>query len=101
GHIAEYVRARNATMRRQQYLDVNIRDDGTVQLQGADIDMVRPGRRIERAQLLIADQIDVVADGRIMRDAALKFRAVAAEDFTQQVDAGGGDVIVGARQLLA
>ena len=85
----------------QHFLDVDIGDDGAVLLQGADIDLVRAGRRIDRAQLLIADQLDGVADGRIIGDAALEFRAIAAEDFAQQVDAGAGDVVVGARQILA
>ena len=85
----------------QHFLDVDIGDDGAVLLQGADIDLVRAGRRIDRAQLLIADELDSVADGRIIGDAALEFRAVAAEDFTQEVDAGAGDVVVGARQILA
>src|SRR2546429_5662810 len=45
-----------------------------------------PYTTLFRSQLLIADQVDIVADGRIMRDTVLEFRAVAAEDFTQQVE---------------
>ena len=85
----------------EHFLDVDIGDDGAVLLQGADIDLVRAGRRIDRAQLLIGDQLDGVADGRIVGDAALEFRAIAAEDFAEQIDAGAGDVVIGARQILA
>ncbi len=86
----------------QHFLDIDIGDDGVILLQGADIDLVRSGRRIDRAQLLIGDQVDGIADGRIIGDAALEFGAIrAAEDFAEQVDAGDGDVVVGARQILA
>ena len=84
----------------QHLLDVDIGDDRAVLLQGADIDLVGAGGRIDRAQLLARDQLDDVADGRIMGDAALEFRPVAAEDFAEQVDAGGRDIGVGRLHVL-
>ncbi|OIQ64824.1 hypothetical protein GALL_536230 [mine drainage metagenome] len=86
----------------EHFLDIDIGDDGRILLQGADIDLVRSARRIDRAEFLIADQIDGIADGRIVGDTALKFLSFrSAEDFTKQVDRRAGDVIVGGRQILA
>ena len=60
----------------EHFLDIDIGDDGRILLQGADIDLIRAGRRINRAKLLIGDQVDGIADGRIIGDAALEFRAI-------------------------
>ena len=87
GRFADAGRAEHREMLGEHFLDVDIGDDGAVLLQGADIDLVRSARRIDRAQFLIGDQVDGIADGRIVGDAALEFRAVAAEDFAEQVDA--------------
>jgi hypothetical protein len=79
----------------QHFLDVDIGDDGAVLLEEADIDLVRAGRRVDRAQLLAGDQVDGVADGRIIGDAALEFGLVGrVEDFAEQVDRGDRDVVV-------
>ena len=86
----------------EHFLDIDIGDDGGILLQGADIDLIRSGRRIDRAQLLIGDQLDGIADGRIVGDAALEFGALRpAEDFAEQIDPGAGDVVVGGGQVLA
>ena len=69
-------------------------------LQRADIDLVCTAWGIDGAQFLVGDEIDGVADGRIMRDAALEFRPVAAEDFAEQVDAGARDIAARRRQIL-
>jgi hypothetical protein len=53
-------------------LDIDIGDDGAVLLQGADIDLVRPARRIDGAEVLGGDEVDGIADGRIIGHAALK-----------------------------
>src|ERR1700710_2830611 len=52
-----------------------IRNDGRILLRGAGADLVRPGRRVHRAQFLVGDELDGVADGRIVGDAALEFGA--------------------------
>ena len=100
--FADAGRAEHREMLGEHFLDIDIGDDGRILLQGADIDLVRSGRRIDRAKLLIGDQVDGVADGRIVGDAALEFGAVRrAEDFAEQIDRGAGDVVVGSRQILA
>ena len=73
--LADAGRAEHREMLGQHLLDIDIGDDGRILLQGADIDLIRSGRRIDRAQLLIADQFDGIADGRIVGDAALEFGA--------------------------
>ena len=85
----------------QHFLDVNIGNDRPVLLQGTDIDLVRAGRRVDGAQLLIGNQLDRIADGRIVGDAALELGTIPAKDFAEQVDAGGGDVVIRAWQILA
>jgi hypothetical protein len=86
----------------QHFLDVDIGDDRWILLQGADIDLVGPGRRVDRAQLLVGDQFDGIADGRIVGDAALEFGAVrSTEDFAEQIDRSAGDVVIGGRQVLS
>ena len=100
GRLADAGRAEHGEMLGQHFLDVDIGDDGAVLLQRADIDLVGAGGRIDRAKLLAGDQVDGVADGRIVGDAALEFRPVAAEDFAEQVDAGRGDIGVGGRHVL-
>ena len=86
----------------EHFFDIDIGNDRGILLQRSDIDLVRSAGRIDGAQLLIADQVDGVSDGRIVSDTALEFLAFgAAEDFTQQVDRGAGDVIVGGRKILA
>ncbi len=85
----------------EHFLDIDIGDDGFVLLQGADIDLVRSAWRIDGAEILIGDEVDVVADGRIVGDAALELGAVLAENFAEQVDRSGGDIAVGGRQILA
>ena len=89
GRFADAGRAEHREMLGEHFLDVDIGDDRAVLLQGADIDLVRAGRRVDRAQFRIGDQVDGIADGRIVGDAALEFGPVAAEDFAEQVDAGG------------
>ncbi|MGY3492604.1 hypothetical protein ACVW1B_002023 [Bradyrhizobium sp. USDA 4502] len=101
GRLADAGRAEHREVLGQHLLDVDIGDDRTILLQRADIDLVRAARRIDRAQLLVRDQIGAVADGRIVGDTALEFRAVAAQDLAQQVDRGGRHVFVGRRQVLA
>ena len=104
-HAAGFADAGGAQHREvlgEHFLDIDIGDDGGVLLQGADIDLVGSGRRIDRAKFLIGDQLDGVADGRIVGDAALEFGALRpAEDFAEQIDPGAGDVEVGGRQVLA
>ncbi|MGY4470569.1 hypothetical protein ACVWWK_006278 [Bradyrhizobium sp. LB9.1b] len=86
----------------EHFLDVDIGDDGAILLKEADIDLVGAGRRVDRAQLLARDQVDGIADGRIVGDAALEFGlAGGIEDFAQQVHRGDCDQIVGAREVLA
>ena len=102
GRLADAGRAEHREMLGEHFLDVDIGDDRGILLQGADIDLVRSARRIDRAKLLVGDEVDGIADGRIVGDAALEFRAVRrAQDFAEQVDRGGGDVGVGSRQILA
>ena len=67
-------------------LDIDIGDDGAVLLQGADIDLVRSARRVDRAEVLVGDQVDGIADRRIIGDAALELGALAAENLAEQVD---------------
>src|SRR3984885_11597379 len=86
----------------EHFLDIDIGDHGPVLLQRADGDLIRSGRCINRAKLLIVDQVDDIADGGIVGDAALKFGALrSAEDFAEQVDRGAGDVNVRSRHILA
>src|SRR6202012_1533232 len=102
GRFADAGRAEHRKMLGQHFLDIDIDDNGRILLQGADIDLVRPARRIDRAQLLVVDEVDGVADGRVIGDAALEFLAVRGpQDFAEQVDRGGGDVGVRTRQMLA
>jgi hypothetical protein len=85
----------------EHLFDVDIGNDRTVLLQEADVDLVGSRRRVDRAQLLTGDQVDRVADGRIVGDAALEFRLVAGvEDLAEQVDRGNGDVTVGAPEII-
>ena len=70
----------------EHFLDVDIGDHGLVLLQGADIDLVRSARRIDRAKVLGGDEFDGIADRRIIGDAALEFGAFAAGNFAEQVD---------------
>ena len=86
GRFADAGRAEHREMLGQHFLDIDIGDDRRVLLQGADIDLVRSARRVDRAQFLIGDQLDGVADGRIVGDAALEFGRSAAEDFAEQID---------------
>jgi hypothetical protein len=86
----------------EQLLDIDIGGDRGVLLQGADVDLIRSNRCINRAQVLVGDQLDAVADGRIVGDAALKFRTLRpTENFPEQVDRGGGDIDVRGRKILA
>ncbi len=73
GRFADAGGAEHGEVLREHLLDVDIGDDGRILLQGADIDLIRAARRIDRAELLVGDQLDGIADGRIVGDAALKF----------------------------
>ncbi|MGY3422114.1 hypothetical protein ACVWZW_002589 [Bradyrhizobium sp. F1.13.4] len=102
GRFADAGRSQHCKVLGEHFLDVDIGDDGAVLLEEADIDLVGAGRRVDRAQLLARDQIDGIADCRIVGDAALEFGlAGRVEDFAQQVDRGDGDQIVVARQVFA
>ncbi|MGC0324952.1 hypothetical protein ABIG06_005581 [Bradyrhizobium sp. USDA 326] len=102
GRFADAGRAQHGEMLGQHLLDIDIGDDGAVLLEETHIDLIRPGWRVDRAQLLAGDQVDGIADGRIIGDAALEFGLVrGVEDLAEQVDRGNGDVAVGARQILA
>src|SRR3977135_969563 len=60
------------------------------------------GPGIGRAQLLIGNQLDGIADRGIVGDTALEFGAVRpAEDFAEQIDRGTGNISVGRRQVFA
>src|SRR6185369_1354115 len=85
----------------EHLLDVDIGDHRAVLLQGADIDLVRPARRIDGAKVLGGDEVDGVADRRIVGDATLEFGAFAAGNFAEQVDRGARDVAIEVRQILA
>ncbi len=85
----------------EHFLDIDIGNDGGILLKGADVDLIRSGRRINRAEFLIADQFDGIADRGIVGDAALEFGALrSAEDLAEQIDRGAGDVYVGHRDIL-
>jgi hypothetical protein len=100
--FADAGRAEHREVLGKHLLDIDIGDDGRILLQGSDIDLVRSGRRIDRAKFLIADQLDRIADGWVVGDAALEFRAVRySKNFTEQIDRSGSDVIAGGRQILA
>jgi hypothetical protein len=102
GRFADAGRAEHGEMLREHLFDIDIGEDGRVLLQGADIDLVRSARGIDRSQLLAGNQFDIVADGRIIGDAALEFGAIRyAENLAEQIDRGAGDVDVGGRQILA
>src|SRR2546430_3260079 len=84
----------------EQLLDIDIGDDRGVLLQGADIDLIRSNRCIYRAKVLVGDQLDAVTDGRIVGDAALKFRTLRpTENFAEQVDRGGGEMDMRGRKV--
>jgi len=85
----------------QHFFDIDVGDDRTILLQRADIDLIGPVRGIDRAQLLARDQLDGIADGRVVGDATLEFWTITVENFAQQVDAGSGNIIVRRRQVLA
>ena len=82
----------------EHFLDIDIGNDGLILLQGSDVDLIRTRRGVDRSKLLIGDQVDGVADGRIVCDAALKFGAYRGpEDFAEQIDRGAGDIDVRGR----
>src|SRR5437764_13038071 len=86
----------------EQLLDIDIGDDRGVLLQGADIDLIRSNRCIYGAKVLVGDQLDAITDGRIVGDAALKFRTLRpTESFAEQDERGGGAIDVRGRQILA
>jgi hypothetical protein len=102
GRFADAGRAKYREMLGEQLLDIDIGDDRGVLLQGADVDLIRSNRCIDRAKVLMGDHVDVVTDGRIVGDAALKFRPLrSTEDFAEQVDRGGGDIDVRGRNIFA
>ena len=94
GRLADAGRTEHGKVLREHFLDVDIGDDRRILLQRADVDLVRSARGVDRAQFLTGDQLDAIADGRIMGDAALEFGAFAAADLAEQVDRGAGDVPV-------
>src|SRR4029078_3877916 len=85
----------------KHFLDIDIGDHGSVLLQRADIDLVGAARRVDGAKVLIGDEIDGIADRRIIGDAALELGPLATENLAEQVDRGGRDIAVGIRQVLA
>ena len=101
GRFADAGGAEHREMLGKHFLDVDIGDHGLVLLQGADIDLVRPARRIDRAKVLGGDELDGIADRRIIGDAALEFRTLAAGNFAEQVDRCGRHVFIGVRLVLA
>ena len=101
GRFADAGRAEHGEMLGEHFLDVDIGDHRAVLLQGSDIDLVGSGRGVDRAQFLIGDQVDGIADGRIVGDAALEFGPIAAEDLAEEIDRGAGDIVVRAWQIFA
>ncbi len=101
GRFADAGRAQHRKMLGQHFLDVDIGDDRAVLLQRADIDLVGSARRVDGAQFLVGDQVDVVADGRIVGDAALEFRLARRRGFRRAGRRRHGDVLVRRRQVLA
>jgi hypothetical protein len=101
GRFADAGGAEHREMLGKHLLDIDIGDDGAVLLQGADIDLVGAARRIDGAEVLGGDEVDGIADGRIVGHAALKLGAVAAGNLTEQVDRRGRHVFVGAGLVLA
>src|SRR3954453_21533000 len=68
----------------------------------ADVDLIRAAGRVNRAKLLIADQVDGIADSRVVGDTTLELGSVrSTENFPQQVYRGAGDVVAVARQIFA
>ncbi len=85
----------------QHFLDVDISGDRLVLLQRAHVDLLGAGRRIDRAQIVIADQIDDVVDGGIVGDAALEFGLVSVpHDLAEQIDRGARDIHVRCMHVL-
>ena len=101
GRFADAGGAEHREVLGKHLLDIDIGDDGAVLLQGADIDLVRSARRIDRAKVLGGDEVDGIADRRIIGDATLEFGTFAAGNFTEQVDRRARDVGVQVRQILA
>ena len=101
GRFADTGRAEHGKMLGKHFLDIDIGDDRAVLLQGSDVDLVRSAGRVDRAELLVGDQVDGIADRGIVGDAALEFRPVAAEDLAEEIDRGAGDIIVRAWQIFA
>src|SRR6185436_18159525 len=99
GRFAYAGRTQNGEVLGQHFLDVDIGNHRAVLLQRADIDLVRAARGVDGAQLLGGNEVDGIADGRIVGAATLEFRLAAAKDLTEQVDAGMSDVLVGRRQV--
>src|SRR6185369_5084333 len=97
GRFADAGGAEDREVLGKHLLDVDIGDDGAVLLQGADIDLVRPARRIDGAEVLGGDEVDGIADGRIIGDATRKLGAFAAGNLPEQVDRRGRHVFIGAR----
>src|SRR5258708_16639406 len=88
--------AEHGEMLTEHFLDVDIGDDRRILLQRADVYLIRSRRRVDRSQILVGDQIDGIADRRIVGDAALKTRARrAAEDFAKQIDGSDGNIVCG------
>jgi len=101
GRFADAGGAEHGEVLGEHLLDVDIGDHRAVLLQGADIDLVRPARRIDRAKILCGNEVDGIADRRIIGDAALEFGAFAARNFAEQIDRRTRDVVVGGRRILA
>jgi hypothetical protein len=101
GRFADAGGAEHGEVLGEHLLDIDIGDHGLVLLQRANIDLVGAARRVDGAKVLIGDEVDGIADRRIVGHAALEFGPLAAGNLAEQVDRGGRDIAVGIRQILA
>ena len=95
--------AENGEMAADQIVDIDVHADVGILLQVADMGVIAVGAAVDQAKLAFAEQHGVVADGRILGDAALETAAVrlGQPDFAEQVEAGDLAERLRGRRLLA
>ncbi len=85
--LADAGRAEHGEMLAHHLVDIDVGADRGVLLQLSDIDRGRPGGIEDQAEFVLGHEVGVVADHRIVRDAALEIGAPALPrpDFSHEV----------------